>query len=346
MKTKITISIIVPIYNGEKHLNDCLNSLLRQTVENYEIICIDDGSTDSSSIILESYAKRFSHLQVIRTENSGVWKAREKGIQFAKGEYIGFCDCDDKVNEEMYQILYEILKREQSDMAVCAYNRVEGQTKKKIACEMNHMGNKTIEVSKNRGNLAGINTSLWNKLIRTEIVKKYIRLKKPPRVGEDMLFLLSIYPFIKKISFYEKPLYEYNIWNNSAMSYMKKSELKGLIKGMYQTKKYIIKQGEENWREVADLFAFIHFGIVFVFKISDGNYREMKKIHKKMIEIMDKYFDTWRRSRYLSFRTIFLKNNFLRKPILVKQIYQTYFFDICLEIYTLLIKRLKIDIKW
>ena len=101
------ISIIIPVYNVEKYLEDCLNSVVNQTYKNLEIILIDDGSTDNSGKICDLYAKKDNRIVVIHKENAGVSSARNVGLKIAKGLYIGFVDPDDYIAEDMYEILYQ-----------------------------------------------------------------------------------------------------------------------------------------------------------------------------------------------------------------------------------------------
>lgn len=103
---KIKVSVIVPVYNVEKYLRECLNSLVNQTLKEIEIICINDGSEDSSLEILNEYASKDSRFVIINQENSGQSVARNKGLDVAKGEYIGFVDSDDWVDLNFFENLY------------------------------------------------------------------------------------------------------------------------------------------------------------------------------------------------------------------------------------------------
>ena len=103
----VKVSIIVPVYNVEKYLRKCLDSLVNQTLKDIEIICINDGSTDDSLNILQEYAREHHNVVVIDQENQGVSIARNNGINKAQGDYIGFVDPDDWVEPDMFKILYE-----------------------------------------------------------------------------------------------------------------------------------------------------------------------------------------------------------------------------------------------
>lgn len=119
------VSIIVPIYNVESYVERCIQSLLAQTLEEIEIILIEDGSPDRSGEICDRYEAKDKRIRVIHQENLGVSMARNRGVSIAKGEYIGFVDPDDFVTEDMYERLYGAIKQYEADIAVCRMQKVE-----------------------------------------------------------------------------------------------------------------------------------------------------------------------------------------------------------------------------
>lgn len=117
------ISIIVPVYNVEKYLNKCLDSILAQTFEDYELLLIDDGSSDKSGNICDEYEKKDKRVKVFHKENGGLSSARNAGIDAACGEYIGFIDSDDYIDNDMFEQLYNDVTKNDADVAVCGiYN--------------------------------------------------------------------------------------------------------------------------------------------------------------------------------------------------------------------------------
>lgn len=130
------ISVIVPVYNVEKYLNKCVDSIVNQTYKNLEIILVDDGSPDNCPKICDEYAKKDNRIKVIHKENGGLSDARNKGIEVATGKYIGFVDSDDWIDKDMYKVLYENLTRYKADISCCDLIRVKdgninnGQLKK------------------------------------------------------------------------------------------------------------------------------------------------------------------------------------------------------------------------
>jgi glycosyltransferase involved in cell wall biosynthesis len=114
------ISVIVPCFNVEEYLEDCLNSLVKQTIfDDLEIVCIDDGSTDSTLKILEQYKFKYSNIIVVSQDNQGQSSARNAGLKLATGKYIGFIDSDDIINEVYYENLVETIEKHQADLVVC-----------------------------------------------------------------------------------------------------------------------------------------------------------------------------------------------------------------------------------
>ena len=121
------VSIVVPVYNGARYLKECLDSLLSQTLQDVEVIVVDDASTDSTPTVLSDYARRDPRVRVLtQKKNLGVSSARNLGIGAAAGEYVGFCDADDWIEPPMYEILYDAAKRREADISFCGvYKNLE-----------------------------------------------------------------------------------------------------------------------------------------------------------------------------------------------------------------------------
>lgn len=339
------VSVILPVYNGEKYMVPCLEALAKQSMEDYEVICVDDGSKDRSGEILEEYQRRFPDIfKVFHRENAGVYKAREFALQQAVGDYVGFCDCDDVADAWMYKKLYECAVQAQAEMSVCAYVRADAQTDKILCCEMRQFGDCVISVKENKDKLAIINTALWNKLIRRDIALKHIQFDNPPRVAEDMMFLLGIYPQMTSIAFCKEVLYRYHVRNGSAVSSVKPEEIAHLKHCMEQTKVFVENEAQD-WKEVINLFAFIHFGIVVIMKSAFAR-REIIELQKNVSNWMDKEFTGWRKNKYLQMCYVFAGHGWLMKPMIVLKVYKMGLFPVFIKLYVWVTKTLKIDIKW
>lgn len=148
---KIKVSIIVPVYKVEKYLRRSMDSLVNQTLEEIEIICINDGSPDNCLEILKEYKEKFSNknIVIIDKKNEGVWKGRFDGIKAAKGEYIGFTDSDDYVTLDYAEKLYNAAKSSQADISVCGFYRVDVETEHIFSTEMTQFAGKIIDMKMN-----------------------------------------------------------------------------------------------------------------------------------------------------------------------------------------------------
>lgn len=176
MRTPL-ISVIIPVYNVEKYLRRCLDSVIAQTYQNLEIICVDDGSIDDSEKICDQYAVRDARIKVIHQENQGLSAARNKGLDAAEGEYIAFVDSDDYILEDMYKKMLDKLLNYNVDLCVCQwqYEFSDGrQVVKKKNIDPTIYGRKaSLEFARflYRGNYEnGVVVAAWNKLYRRALL--------------------------------------------------------------------------------------------------------------------------------------------------------------------------------
>lgn len=214
------ISVIVPIYNAEKYLSRCIESILSQTYSQIEILLIDDGSTDQSAQIMEYYSKVDERVRVFHQSNKGVSEARNMGLNLARGEYIGFVDADDTIEPTMYQELLTILQRTESDVAITKWHTVEdGENRVAIEFEQIEecLSSTTEEVWKKvyferQGWLL---YAIWNKLIVAELAKKF-RFEPNVVNGEDIWYSYQILSTASRVVSTSKSLYNYHIYIGSA----------------------------------------------------------------------------------------------------------------------------------
>ena len=212
----IIISVIVPAYNIDTYIGRCLNSILKQTYENIEIIVVDDGSTDRTLEILNQYEERYDNIVVVHQENQGVFSARLNGLRRAKGDWIGFVD---EIEEEMYFSLMKNALDYQADISHCGYqmnfpDRVDlYYGTDKIIYQDNHNGLKDL--------LSGIfiEPALVNKLFRKNLfegIEDEKGLDSSIKINEDLLMNYYLFRKAKRAVFYDKCYYHYMIRKNSA----------------------------------------------------------------------------------------------------------------------------------
>jgi glycosyltransferase involved in cell wall biosynthesis len=127
---EIKVSVIIPVYNVEKYIKKSLESVMNQTLKEIEIICVNDGTKDNSRKIIEEYAQKDERIKIIDKENGGLSSARNAGMEIARGEYLGFVDSDDWIEETMYEKLYEKAKADESQMVICAVHKYDDKSKK------------------------------------------------------------------------------------------------------------------------------------------------------------------------------------------------------------------------
>lgn len=176
------ISIIVPVYNVEVYLSNCIDSILNQTFRNFELILVNDGSTDKSLDICKHYKNIDDRICIIDKKNGGISSARNAGLDIAKGEYIGFVDSDDYIHPQMYEILYKQIIKNKADISMCGFKKISKFNKKELLGKF--ILNQEVEISNNEEAVfkLGENDSVtyvvaWNKLYKKSLFNN-IRFKE------------------------------------------------------------------------------------------------------------------------------------------------------------------------
>lgn len=190
------ISIIVPIYNVGKYLPRCIESILNQTFNNFELILVNDGSTDNSGVVCDDYAKKDTRIKIVHKSNGGVSSARNAGLYVAKGEYIGFVDPDDYIDKNMYEKLYRLCVDNNSDIAICRFNReINGKIQNKESTEeIIELNNMEAMNELFKGNLYRF--SLCNKLFSKKCFNDVLFPEE--RIHEDLSTTYKLFDNSKK----------------------------------------------------------------------------------------------------------------------------------------------------
>ena len=199
------VSIIVPVYNTEKYLSKCLNSILEQTYKNIEIILINDGSTDDSLKVCKEYEKKDKRIKLINKENEGLSATRNLGILTAKGKYIGFIDSDDFIESDMFNNLYEDMVNNNSDISICKITNSDEYLHENKKNEVKILNNKEAILKLLYDQ--EINNYVCNKLIKKEMFKN---IKFPEgRKFEDLAIMHCLIEKAKTITFDDYIGYHY-----------------------------------------------------------------------------------------------------------------------------------------
>lgn len=212
---KNKVSIIVPVYNVEKHLEQCVNSILAQTYKNIEVILVDDGSPDNCGTICDNYIIKDPRIRVVHKKNGGLSSARNTGLDVATGEYIMFIDSDDFIETDMVEVLFELKATSNADIACCGMYRYKETSTTLID---NTISKNEIEIldritSLKRLILRTIDCSSCNKLYHRELIGE-TRFKEG-RNNEDHPFLFELYQKCDSIAYTNKAYYYYRATEGS-----------------------------------------------------------------------------------------------------------------------------------
>ena len=242
---KALISIIIPVYKVEIYLEKCIQSVINQTYENLQIILVDDGSPDNCGKICDEYAKKDHRIEVIHNSNGGLSDARNKGLEIAKGEYIGFVDSDDYIEADMYEVLYNLLKQYNADVSICNFYTVsQGKISIKNADNGINEYNR-IEILKEILLDKNIQSYAWNKLYKKELFDeiKYPIGKKYEDIGTTFYLLEKC----NKVVVTGKSEYYYINRQDSIVNNVTESTITDYIELIMQRYDYI----EENIKELS-----------------------------------------------------------------------------------------------
>lgn len=286
------VSIIVPVYNVETYVEKCLKSLLEQTLEEIEIIVVNDGSTDNSKEIIQNIVKQFPDKVVYKEkENGGLSDARNYGINYAKGEYIAFFDSDDYVEKDMYEKMYLRAQKEDCDMVECNFFW-EYPDHKKEDIGKTYQGKKEM--------LEKVRVMACNKIIKREILEKTnIRFPKGLRY-EDVEFTYKLVPYLEKISLLQEPCFYY-VQRENSISNLQNERTKEIFQVLDNVIDYYQQEGlyDTYQTELEYLYARYAFCSSFLrmIKIQDKELR--KKLLEETWQKVNEKFPNWKKNQIL-----------------------------------------------
>jgi len=308
MKPKL--SIIVPVYNSEKYLKKCLNSLLRQTMAGIEIIIIDDCSSDRSQKIIKDFTEKDRRIKFfIHSKNKGISKTRNEGLEIAKGEFVGFVDSDDWIDKNMYKEMYNKAKNENAEVIICNGFHIEGKIKRKIITRKLDMKSKIKRISNYLTGLNQmINEDVWNKIYSTKFLRKN-RIKFPVKIKracDDGYFTLKVIYYVKKILFLNKYFYYYRYNPKSAIHTFREGDIGDILEEVRLFKKFLSRMKVLEIRDF-EYYKFIQLKYLVVDK--EYKYTGKIKYTKKLLPELFKNFEKYK--RFLSKKEVkFIDNQF------------------------------------
>ena len=265
----IYISVILPIFNAESTLKNCLNSIIEQTLYNIEVICINDGSTDSSLSILEDYMKRDKRIKTISQENKGVSEARNIGIKHARGKYIAFIDADDSIDYDFLETLYNAAIKCNADIACGSIVRIKNDKKKFL---LKFKKTKIVTETHQKYKLAKLPhlSYVWNKIYKIESLKRSNIIFEDGKLYEDIVFSHKILHYLNKMVCVPNTYYYYHINQNSITNSQSEQHEHDLLSASRYIQKFvqeknICKGVGKHW--YSDIVFELYFFKIPLFKI-------------------------------------------------------------------------------
>lgn len=218
------VSVIVPIYNSQEYLDECIQSIIYQSYKELEIILIDDGSTDNSRQICERYSAEDSRVVYVRKKNGGVSSSRNLGLEIAQGEYIVFVDADDYLEKGIIQHVVNVMEHDSSELVVWNATEVHGDKLKCCKPISKQPGNKeeiyasVISNYHDKFYMGDYIRAVWGKMFRSDVIRNNnIKFDEQLYIGEDAVFLMQYISHISKVNNLNDYGYYYRIISSSAV---------------------------------------------------------------------------------------------------------------------------------
>lgn len=296
------VSLIVPIYNVEKYLEKCLQSIEKQIFDDYELILVDDGSTDNSRKIAELFVlKDPSKFKLIYQENQGLSGARNKGLLYATGEYICFADSDDYLEPLYLKEMYNQAKKNDADMVFCAFSSVDeqGNIIKEIH-EQGFMAGEAYSIYE-KPELLLIQNAAWNKMYRRSIISENGLLFTSNVWYEDLRFVKKYMAFCEKCIYCDKVLYNYLIRSGSIMNSMASERNLEIIGAIQEIQEFYQKELGTNqfWNEI-EFIAIDHMYISTTVRLIRAHGEKSKELIGKLVDKFKREFPNYRKNPYIS----------------------------------------------
>ena len=284
------ISVIIPIYNSEKYLNKCFDSILNQTFSDFEIVAVNDGSTDGSQRIVDSYIEKFpDKIRCFYQENAGQSAARNKGLDIATGEYVAFVDSDDYIALNAFEKAYSCAEENNADI-VCfgMFLDKNGDITKYNYCKFNDLSEELKYILHE--------ASPCNKLVRRCLFADNALKFTEGIIYEDFELIPQLLLFTKKIKYIEDELYYYVIHNNSTMRQSNYNpKLKSIFSVMETLNKKFLDTEYQSELEYLFITHLLHDATFRFLQFEEG-----REDVTKISQIIKDYFPLWRRNQYFN----------------------------------------------
>lgn len=247
------VTVIVPTFNADKFICKCIDSILKQSYQEMEILIIDDGSTDGTENICKKYQEKDGRVRYLYQNNGGVSKARNYGIREAQGKYIAFVDADDYIESNMIEMMVSYFMRiKKTDLVVCGFYEcnTSKRIEKKIECKKCLSQSAYLQGLFNPNSFGGF---LWNKLFRADIIKEnQLKLDEDIFVCEDLLFCYRYGEYVDEVQFVPQSFYNYIVNENSATHSEYSSKRFTAVTGFERMEHLVVRYGNKELKQEFD----------------------------------------------------------------------------------------------
>ena len=311
------ISIIVPVYNVENYLERCVESILKQTYTNFELLLINDGSTDQSGDLCDQLALRDQRIRVIHKENGGLSAARNTGIDHASSDLIGFIDSDDYIDEDMYETLYRQLRESNADLSMCGHYDVYNQIPEKQVSEIKTWELSSEEAIKMVMEAKVLSVTAVNKLYKKSLFSE-LRFEIG-KIAEDAFIMIKLLDKCNVIVATNEKKYYYVHRENSITTQKFSTKFLNVIEAYEQNKEIILEKYPEL-KEVAQMRMNWAYFYVLDRLLLDKEYND-KKLENKLISYLKDHSKSiltdslFTKGRKIGFVALLLNRNLYRKII-------------------------------
>lgn len=292
------VSVIVPVYNTEKYLRKCLDSLVFQTLEDIEVVAVNDGSPDNCKAILEEYRERFPEkMQVIHKENGGQASARNIALGMCRGEYIGFLDSDDFVHEDMFEKLYNGAVAKNADYAACGYTDITYEGEKVVVLQ-DYVASKVAKQTKDM--FFGALVSPFLHIYKRSVIEKAKVTFPEGYIYEDTAFYLNLIPYVHNIATIEEPLAVRLRRSNSTTTTFKKERIRHIMPVIRNSLDYY--KTNDFWDEYKDELEYFCVKVLLCSSMQRvsrlAKFKDARELAGETLDFIEEKFPDYRRNRY------------------------------------------------
>lgn len=306
------VSIIVPVYNGEKYLKKCLNSIVNQTYRNIEIIIINDGSTDDSLGIINNYIDNDERISLIDKENEGQAKARNIALKKTTGNYILFVDCDDYIESNMVEDMLALAIKNNCDIVSCNLKCICDNGEEHIIKGMKNISDN------NRINFMLSDPGPCAKLFKTSFLRKQKFKFLENRIYEDLAVIPSLALYTKQIDYIACSYYNYVIHNNSTM---KQTEFTPKLNDIFFSIGHLERCFNGKYQDELEYIYIKHLLHDASLRFLNFNCKESTQSLNKIISLMKKKYPKWCRNKYINLMS---KKEIIITKLIYKKLYFVY----------------------